>query len=145
MRLTSAEFRFMDLLWDREPVSSGELVAVCDQKFGWKKSTTYTFIKRLQEKGVIANEKSIVRALYKRDECEREESGEVVDQVFKGSLPQFVTAFLQDRKLSEKEIDELVASLEAKDKIYIRILTYELEDEYVSFRIFSQGKWNIKL
>ena len=86
MRSTSAEFRFMDLLWDREPVSSGELVAVCDQKFGWKKSTTYTFIKRLQEKGVIANEKSIVRALYKRDECEREESGEVVDQVFKGCL-----------------------------------------------------------
>ena len=116
MRLTSAEFRFMDLLWDREPVSSGELVAVCDQKFGWKKSTTYTFIKRLQEKGVIANEKSIVRALYKRDECEREESGEVVDQVFKGSLPQFVTAFLQDRKLSEKDIDELKELLDRQKK-----------------------------
>ena len=122
MRLTSAEFRFMDLLWDREPVSSGELVAVCDQKFGWKKSTTYTFIKRLQEKGVIANEKSIVRALYKRDECEREESGEVVDQVFKGSLPQFVTAFLQDRKLSEKEIDELKELLDRMlaDEVFLR-------------------------
>ena len=116
MRLTSAEFRFMDLLWDREPVSSGELVAVCDQKFGWQKSTTYTFIKRLQEKGAITNEKSIARALYKRDECEREESGEVVDQVFKGSLPHFVTAFLQDRKLSEKEIDELKELLDRQKK-----------------------------
>ena len=116
MRLTSAEFRFMDLLWEREPVSSGELVTVCDQKFGWKKSTTYTFIKRLQDKGVIANEKSIVRALYKRDECEREESSEVVDQVFNGSLPQFVTAVLQDRKLSEKEIDELKDLLDRQKK-----------------------------
>ena len=89
---------------------------MCDQKFGWKKSTTYTFIKRLQDKGVIANEKSIVRALYKRDECEREESSEVVDQVFKGSLPQFVTAFLQDRKLSEKEIDELKDLLDRQKK-----------------------------
>ena len=114
--LGAIESRFADIIWDRAPLGSGELVKLCEQELGWKKSTTYTFIKRLQEKGVIANEKSIVRALYKRDECEREESGEVVDQVFKGSLPQFVTAFLQDRKLSEKEIDELKDLLDRQKK-----------------------------
>lgn len=107
MKLTSTEIKFMTLIWDNEPLSSGNLVALCAEKFGWKKSTTYTFLKRLQERGVVANIDATVTSLVKREEIQKIESKEVMETSFEGSLPKFVTAFLSDKKLSMKEIDEL--------------------------------------
>lgn len=116
MKLTPAETRFMDLLWEIEPIPSGELVTLCSAKFGWKKSTTYTFIKRLQERNIVINEKAVVRSLADRQSCQRAESRQVMDSMFQGSLPQFVTAFLQDKKLSDAEIDELIQLLDQHRK-----------------------------
>lgn len=112
MKLTNAEYRFMNLLWDHEPISSGDLVSLCNQEFDWKKSTTYTFIKRLQERNIVSNENSNVIALIKREEAQRFESQEVLQKAFDNSLPTFVTAFLQDHKLSKEEIEKLKELLE---------------------------------
>ncbi|MEA4875421.1 BlaI/MecI/CopY family transcriptional regulator [Anaerorhabdus sp.] len=107
MKLTCTEIKFMSLIWDNEPISSGKLVTLCAEKFGWKKSTTYTFLKRLQERGVVTNIDATVTALVKREAIQRIESKDVMETSFEGSLPKFVTAFLSDKKLSKKEIDEL--------------------------------------
>ncbi len=107
MKLTNTEIKFMSLIWDNEPISSGKLVTMCAEKFGWKKSTTYTFLKRLQERGVVANIDATVTALIKREAIQKIESKDVMETSFEGSLPKFVTAFLSDKKLSTKEIDEL--------------------------------------
>ncbi|SJZ80598.1 BlaI/MecI/CopY family transcriptional regulator [Anaerorhabdus furcosa] len=107
MKLTSTEIRFMALIWDNEPIPSGELVSICADIFDWKKSTTYTFLKRLQEKGAVKNNNSMVSALVKREEIQKVESEDVIENTFSGSLPKFVTAFLSDKKLSKKEVDDL--------------------------------------
>ncbi|MEG0076486.1 BlaI/MecI/CopY family transcriptional regulator [Anaerorhabdus sp.] len=107
MKLTSTEIRFMSLIWDNEPIQSGELVTICADVFDWKKSTTYTFLKRLQEKGAVKNDSSMVSALVKREEIQKYESEDVIETTFSGSLPKFVTAFLSDKKLSKKEVDDL--------------------------------------
>lgn len=112
MKLTGTEIRFMSLIWDNEPLSSGALVKLCAEKFGWKKSTTYTFLKRLQERGVVCNVDAQVSALIKREEIQQIESNEVMETSFGGSLPKFVTAFLADKKLSPQEIAELKELLE---------------------------------
>ncbi len=107
MKLTNTEIRFMKLIWDNEPVQSGKLVQMCAKEFDWKKSTTYTFLKRLQEKGALINNDAYVSACVKREEIQKVESEDVIKTTFSGSLPKFVTAFLSDKKLSKKEIDEL--------------------------------------
>lgn len=107
MKLTSTEIKFMTLIWDNEPVSSGTLVQYCSEKFGWKKSTTYTFIKRLQERSILKNDDSIVKSCVKREEIQKNESEDIIKSTFNGSLPQFVTAFLSDKKLSSEEAEEL--------------------------------------
>ncbi len=106
-QINESEYRFMDVLWDREPVSSTELVKSCMEKLGWKKSTTYTVIKKLSEKGVVSNENAVVRALVKRKQIQKQESAEFLEKKFKGSLPAFLTAFLQDRKLTKEEAEKL--------------------------------------
>ena len=104
MRLTSAEFRFMDLLWEREPVSSGELVTVCDQKFGWKKSTTYTILKRLCEREIFQNVDGVVTSLISKEQFQLKKGEEFLDENYGGSLPSFVAAFASRKKLSKDDI-----------------------------------------
>ena len=106
--IAASEYRFMQIVWEHAPVGSGEIVRLCGEKLGWKKSTTYTEIKRLSEKGYIKNENAIVVPLYTREEVQSQESGAFVERTFSGSLPQFLTAFLGGRKkLSAKEAAEL--------------------------------------
>lgn len=106
-RLCNSDYRFLMIVWDHAPVGSGTLVKLCQEQLGWKKSTTYTEIKRLCEKGLLKNEKAVVEPLVTREEVQAQESGAFVERTFGGSLPGFLTAFLGGRKLSAKEAEEL--------------------------------------
>ena len=107
MRLCNSDYRFMTIVWDHAPVGSGELVRLCNEQLGWKKSTTYTEIKRLCEKGLLKNEKAIVEPLVTREEIQASESDAFVKRTFGGSLPGFLTAFLGGKRLSEEEAERL--------------------------------------
>lgn len=106
-KLFDAELKFMNIIWEREPIGSGNLVKVCNEKLGWKKSTTYTVLRKLCNRGILKNEETIVTAIIKKEETQRYESNEVVEKSFGGSLPKFLTAFLGDKKISRKEAEEL--------------------------------------
>ena len=88
-RLYDTEYRFMEIIWEHAPVRSGELVKLSKEALGWKKSTTYTMIKRLSEKGYIINEDAVVSVLVQKEECQQAESKEVIEKNFSGSLPVF--------------------------------------------------------
>ena len=107
MKIFESEYRFMEILWEKEPIRSGELVKLAGERLGWKPTTTYTVIKRLAERGAVVNENSVVRSLIGRDEARREEIGELVEKKFDGSVPAFVAAFTRSVSLSDDEIDEL--------------------------------------
>lgn len=106
-KIFESEYRFCCILWDNEPVSSSRLVQLCNQQLGWKKSTTYTVIKRLTERGVVKTENAIVTALVTREQVQEQESREFVDKTFSGSLPQFLAAFTRQTKLSREDIDQI--------------------------------------
>ena len=105
--LADGEYRLLSLIWVHAPIPSGQLVQLCQQEFGWKKSTTYTQVRRLVDKGLLQNERSIVTPLVSRDQVQREESDRFVSRTFGGSLPGFVAAFLKGRTLSDAEAEEL--------------------------------------
>ena len=102
-----SEYRFMEILWDLEPVASGRLVEVCNERFEWKKSTTYTVIRRLTDRGIITSKKAIVTSLVSREDVQIKMSHDVVERSFAGSLPGFIAAFAKGRKLSAEEISEI--------------------------------------
>ena len=106
-RINESEDRFMEVVWEVEPVGSMELVRLCSERLGWKKSTTFTVIRKLEEKGVVKNEGAVVTALIKREEALLKESDEFLNRKFKGSLPDFLSAFLRDKKLSREEAQKL--------------------------------------
>lgn len=115
-KIFESEYRFCEILWDNEPVSSSELVRLCNEKLEWKKSTTYTVIKRLTERGVIRSEDAIVTSIYSREEIQAAESTEVVERTFAGSLPSFIAAFTKNKQLSREEIAEIQAIIDAHSK-----------------------------
>ncbi len=112
-RLGAMETRFAQLIWEREPVSSGELVKVCEAELSWKKSTTYTMLRRLCERGIFKNEGGIVSALMSEQDFAALRSEKFVEETFDGSLPRFLTAFTSRNKLSEQEIAELQRLIDA--------------------------------
>ena len=107
-RLFDAEARFLRIIWDSDPVPSGALVEKCRDALGWKKSTTYTMLRRVMAKGMVRNDDSLVSVLIPRDRVQRFESERIVSKSFGGSLPSFLTAFLGDRTLTDSEADELI-------------------------------------
>ena len=111
-KLFDAEFKFVSLVWENEPINSTELVRLCADNLGWKKSTTYTVLKKLIDRGILRNSEAIVTALVKREDVQRYESNAVVEKSFGGSLPKFLTAFLDERQLTEQEIAELKKIIE---------------------------------
>lgn len=106
-KVFESEYRFLEILWEREPVNSSELVRLCNERLEWKKSTTYTVIKRLSERGVVKSEQAVVTSLYSREQLMIAQSREFVEKNFGGKLPQFVAAFAKGGKLDKKEIEEL--------------------------------------
>lgn len=115
-KLYDAEYKFVAIIWEHEPINSTELVRLCSQILGWKKSTTYTVLKKLCTRGILQNQDTIVTSLVKREEIQRYESNIVVDKAFEGSLPMFLTAFLGDKKLSPQEAQELIKIIEEGTK-----------------------------
>ena len=111
-KVTESEYRFCLILWEHEPIKSTELVRLCQEKLGWKETTTYTVIKRLIDRGVVKNEKTIVSALVSKDEIQASELDALMEKTFEGSLPAFIAAFTRHRKLSAREIDQMQAMID---------------------------------
>ncbi len=106
-RLARGEAAFAELIWQNEPIGSGDLVKLCESKMGWKKSTTYTVLKKLCEKGIFQNENAVVSSLVTKDEFMARQSRRFVEDAFGGSLPGFLAAFIGGRKLSDRQAEEL--------------------------------------
>ena len=112
LRLGPVESRFAELIWNGEPISSTELVHLAERELEWKKSTTYTVLKRLCEKGIFQNEGGVVTSRLSREEYAARQSEQFVEETFSGSLPAFLTAFTSRKKLTEEEIDQLQRLIE---------------------------------
>ena len=106
-KVFESEYRFCLILWENEPIRSGELVKLCRERLGWMPTTTYTVIKRLSERGVLINENSVVRSLVSKEEVQASELDELVEKTFEGSLPAFIAAFTKRKDLSDADIDEV--------------------------------------
>ena len=111
-KIFESEYRFCLILWEHEPVSSRELSELCKENLGWSKTTTYTVIKRLSDRGVVKNENAVVTSLVSKDEAQKAEIDELVEKKFEGSLPAFIAAFAKRQKLSDKEIEEIERIIE---------------------------------
>jgi predicted transcriptional regulator len=107
LKLCESEYRFATIVWDNEPITSGELVTLCNEYLGWKKSTTYTVLKKLCERRILINENSKVHSLVKKEQVQKYESEQFISRSFGGSLPQFLTAFMGDKKISKQEAEKL--------------------------------------
>lgn len=111
-KLGEMEQKFADLIWENEPVPSGELVKLCERAFGWKRTTTYTMLKRLCLRNIFENEKGIVKARMTKEEFLAAQGEQFLEEHFDGSLPKFLTAFSRRRKLGSQEISELKKLIE---------------------------------
>lgn len=98
---------FADIIWNNEPIGSGELVKICEKELNWKKPTTYTVLRKLCEKGLFKNEDGVVTSVISREEFNASKSEKFVDDTYEGSLPAFIAAFMSHKKISKSEIDEI--------------------------------------
>lgn len=106
-RLGEMEEKFAEMIWKKEPVSSGELVKLCEEAFNWKKSTTYTMLKRLCERQIFENNSGMVSARIKREEFHAMQGEELIEKSFGGSLPRFLAAFTRRNQLKTEEVEAL--------------------------------------
>lgn len=113
-KIFESEYRFCLILWENEPISCSDIAKICLEKLDWKRTTTYTVIKRLTERGFLKVENSVITSLYSKEEIQERELGEMVEKTFEGSLPAFVAAFSRHENLSEEDVAELLKMI--KDK-----------------------------
>ncbi len=113
-KLGVMETKFAELMWDNEPISSGDLVKLCEKELTWKKSTTYTMLRRLIDRGIFQNKDGMVSSLLSRQGFSALQSEKFVEETFGGSLPQFLAAFTMRKKLSDIEINELQKLIDEK-------------------------------
>lgn len=106
-KIHEGEYRFCLIMWEHQPITAVELVKLCHEQLAWKKSTTYTVIKRLGERGVLKLENGLVTALISKEEAEAAEIETFVESKFGGSLPAFVAAFTKHQNLSDSDLDEV--------------------------------------
>lgn len=106
-KIFESEYRFCLLLWKSEPISCANMAAICKEELGWSRTTTYTVIKRLSERGVLKNENSIVTSLVSKEEVQISEIDEMMEKTFEGSLPAFIAAFAKRQQLSSEDIEEI--------------------------------------
>ena len=112
-RLGVVETRFAELIWAHEPLSSGELVKLCARELEWKKSTTYTVLKKLCDRGLFQNQDGIVTSIYSRQEFQSRQSRRFVEDTFSGSLPAFIAAFADGGNLTDRDISEIRKMIDA--------------------------------
>ncbi len=113
IELGEVQAKFADIVWARAPIGSGELVRICEKELNWKKPTTYTVLRKLCEKGLFKNENGIVSPLISRSEFYARRSERFVEERFSGSLPAFIAAFTSQKKLSQKDLEEIQALIDA--------------------------------
>ena len=106
-KIHESEYRFCLILWEQEPVTAVELVKMCQLKLGWKRTTTYTVIKRLGERGVLKNENGLITSLISKEDAQAFEISDLVEKKFEGSLPAFIASFTKHQKLSKEDLDEV--------------------------------------
>lgn len=111
-KLGEVEMKFAEIIWENEPLSSGQLVKLCEEKLQWKKSTTYTILRRVCERGLFKNEEGTVASNVTKQEFLSNKTEQFVDETFQGSLPSFIAAFTSNRKLSDEEVLELEKLIE---------------------------------
>ena len=116
LKLFDAEYKFMCIVWAHEPVNSTELTRICEKELGWKKPTTYSMIKKLSERGIMKNEKATVTTLIAREAVQKYEADIFIDRVFDGSVPSFITSFLQDKTLSRDEAQKIKSMIDGVTK-----------------------------
>ncbi len=115
-KLFDAERRFLNIIWEAEPVNSTELSRLTLSALGWKKSTTYNMIRRLAERGFVINENATVRSCVTREEVARQEGEELIEKSYSGSIPAFLAAYLKDRRLTAEEALELKHMIEEAER-----------------------------
>ena len=106
-KIPESEYRFCLIMWEQEPVAATDMVKLCQEQLGWKRTTTYTVIKRLGERGVLKLKNGIVTSLVSKEEAEASEIEDLVEKKFGGSLPAFVAAFTKHKAISESDLDEM--------------------------------------
>ena len=116
-KLGTVEARFADLIWANAPLTSGQLVKLCEQELQWKKSTTYTVLKKLCDRGLFQNNGGTVTPLMTREEFYGQQSQAFVEESFQGSLPAFIAAFTKRKKLSAQEVAEIRAMIDSMEEV----------------------------
>ncbi|MDE5597611.1 MAG: BlaI/MecI/CopY family transcriptional regulator [Lachnospiraceae bacterium] len=111
-KLGEMEQRFADMIWEQAPIASGALAKLCEEAFGWKRTTSYTMLKRLCERGIFANQGGTVTILMTKEEFQAAQGEQFLNENFNGSLPQFLLAFSRRKKLSGQEVEELKKLIE---------------------------------
>lgn len=115
-KLFDAEYRILSVIWENEPINSTALTKICQDKFGWKKSTTFNLIRKLSDRGFVQNENATVTSLVKKEQVAKYESETVIEKNFGGSLPAFIAAFLDGKKITAEEAAEVKRMIdEAKE------------------------------
>ena len=114
-KVHEGEYRFCLILWENEPIQSAQLAKLCNERLGWSRTTTYTIIRRLTDRGVVKSENAIVSAVVKKEEVQLSEMNELVEKTFEGSLPAFIAAFARRQKLSDEDIAALKEMIEGRE------------------------------
>ncbi len=107
VKLYDIQYQFMQIIWENEPLSSRELADICLREFKWQKSTTYTMLKKLIQKGYVQNSNKIVTSLISKETVQKRESKDFLNKTFDGSLYSFIAAFTSDNNLSEEEVTKI--------------------------------------
>ena len=112
-KIFASEYRFCLILWEQEPINSTQLAKLCKEQLGWSRPTTYTVIRRLAERGVLKNENTIVSTLVTKEQVQQAEMAEMMERTFEGSVPAFITAFANSKKLTRADIEQLEALIQS--------------------------------
>lgn len=119
IELGEVQLQFAEIIWNNEPIKSGDLVKICNEKLNWKKSTTYTVLRKLCEKGIFVNKDGVVVSKISKDDFFASKTEQFIEDTFNGSLPAFLAAFGSRKKLSKKELDELQTMIDTYRRGYL--------------------------
>ena len=108
-QIYESEFRLCLIVWEQEPINSTRLVALSKERLGWSKATTYTVLRRLAERGVLQNKDAVVTSLVSKQQVQQSQLAQMMDKTFEGSVPAFIAAFSNCRKLTAEEIAQMEA------------------------------------
>jgi len=111
-KVFESEYRFCLILWKHEPINSTRLAKICKEELGWSRTTTFTVIRRLSDRGVVKNENATVTSLISKEEIQIAQMDEMLEKTFEGSLPAFIAAFAHRQKLSDAEMEEILRIIE---------------------------------